>query len=251
MSTPAEQAATLGSADSQQSQGSGDLSFDQKVNQAIDSAALDEKGNIVLPDDLSEDIAFAARAEKRRRDTQSALAKANSRLSVVEAENEGLTTLVMEGKRVTIPDDQAEELEELKHSQPDEWRKKMNELEQAADNEVKSKITNISETAKSKASVGERQVLLDAFQADNPELTITDDVLANDIPPRITRALENGDISFMDFLGKVKEYLTTDKVIEDTNVDETPNLSELGGSDKPGDKASGQQSETDYEKMIF
>ena len=252
MSTPAEQqAATKSSTDSQT--GSETLTFEQRVNQTLDSAKLDNNGNIILPEDLSDDLKFAAKAEKRRRDTQSALAKTKSQLSVVEAERDGLVTLAQEsGSTIVLTPEEKQELDELKHSDPDAWRTKMNELEQAASKQVQTKIKDVSETAKTKGALGERQVLLDAFNEDNPELSLTDEVIENDIPPRITRALENGDITFTEFLGKAKEYLTSAKAIAaDEDVEETPNLSDIGGSDTPGEKASGEQTETDYEKMIF
>jgi len=250
MSTPAN-AATPGS-DNGQAGASGDLSFEERVNQALDSAALDDKGNIILPEDLPEDLIFSARAEKRRRDTQSALAKASSSVSILSVENEELKKMIQQGKRIELSPDEIEELDELKHSDPDAWREKMNALEQTADTTITSKLTEISDKAKTKGAIGERQVLLEAFLHDNPGLVINDEVINNDIPPRITRALENGEISFMEFLGKVKQYLGTEKVVDAGSIPGSgPNLSDIGGSDIPGKKAEGKQTETEYEKMIF
>jgi hypothetical protein len=253
MSIPAEDVAATDSSDTSQAESSSEtLTFEQRVNQVIDSADLDTSGNIILPTDVPEDIKFAARAEKRRRDTQSALAKAKGQLSVAQIENEELKKLAQQGKRIELSPEEHEELNELKNSDPDAWRERMNILEQNAADTVNTKLSEISETAQTKGSLGERQVLLDAFQQDNPELVINDDVLTNDIPPRITRALESGDISFMEFLGKVKEYLETGKVVQNSDIPpQTPNLSDIGGSDIPGDNAEKGDSEVKYEKMIF
>jgi len=253
MSTPA----AVVSADTQvsaevQADGNSDLSFEQKVNAAVDAATQDDKGNLVLSVDLSDDIKFAARSEKRRRDTQSALAKATSAKSILEVENEELKKLVMQSGRIELsPDDQAE-LDELKHSDPDAWRAKMNALEQNVTSTTTTKLTEISDNAKTTGTVGERQVLLEAFQHDNPELVIDDDVLANEVPPRITRALETGEVTFMEFLGNVKTYLEATKVIGDNKpADSGPNLSNVAGNDVPGQQADAVQVETNYEKMIF
>lgn len=256
MGTPADELATTPGSDDKEGQkkeGGGDvkLTFDQEVNKIIDSSETDQHGNIVLPDDVPEELKFASRAEKRRRDTQSALAKTTSANAVLTAENEGLTELVKQGKIVHLTSEQEEELKELKFSDPEAWRKQMNSLEQNAADTMQSNLTDISEKAKLKGATGERKVLLDAFIADNPGLTITDDVLANDIPPRITSALENGEVSFMEFLGNVKEYLSTGKVILDNKPGETPNLSKIGGSDTPGENAEIKGDTDDYEKQMF
>ena len=254
MSTPADKlpAATPGSDESQEKDGGNvELTFDQKVNEIIDSSEVDESGNIILPDDVPEELKFASRSEKRRRDTQSALAKTTSANAVLVAENEGLTELVKQGKIVNLSPEQEEELKELKFSDPEAWRKQMNDLEQNAANALQGNLTDISEKAKLKGATGERKVLLDAFISDNPGLTITDDVLANDIPPRITSALERGEVSFMTFLGNVKEYLTSGKVILDNKPGEAPNLSKIGGTDVPGENAETQSDADDYEKQMF
>ena len=250
MSTPAQ--VITADTDSLASKAAANSTFEEKVNTAVSSAKQDENGNLILPDDLSEDILYAARAEKRRRDTQSALAKVSSVKSVLEVENEELRKLVLEGKRIELSPDDEEELNELMHSDPKAWREKMNALEQNATTTVTTKLSAISDAAKTKGSVGEREVLLQAFQDDNPGLVITDEVLANDIPPRITRALESGEISFMTFLGNVKSYLESGKAIDKgQKLADEPNLSTLAGSDVPGKNADEAQTETDYEKMIF
>ncbi len=256
MGTPANQIADTSSSDDEGQKkedisGTTELTFDQKVNKIIDSSETDENGNIILPEDVPEELKFASRSEKRRRDTQSALAKTTSANAVLLAENEGLTELVKKGKVVQLSPEDQKELDELKFSDPTAWREQLNNLEQNATDTIQSDLTEISDKAKLKGATGERKVLLDAFIADNPGLTITDDVLANDIPPRITSALENGEVSFMEFLGNVKEYLTTGKVILDNKPVKAPNLSKIGGSDTPGGDATIKGDEEDYEKQMF
>lgn len=256
MSTPADKIADTSSSDNEgqkkeEVSGTTELTFDQKVNKIIDSSETDENGNIVLSDEIPEDLRFASRSEKRRRDTQSALAKTTSANAVLLAENEGLTELVKQSKTIHMSPEAQTELDELKFSDPTAWREQLNNLEQNATETIQSNLTDISDKAKLKGATGERKVLLDAFIADNPGLTITDDVLANDIPPRITSALENGEVSFMEFLGNVKEYLTSGKVILDNKPDKTPNLSSIGGGATPGDEAETKGEEDRYENQMF
>lgn len=256
MSTPAEKDAATDTSKTdvkaQSDESSSEaLTFDQKVNKVIDTADLDDKGNIILPKDIPEDLTFAVRAEKRRRDSQSALAKATSQLAITQAEKDELAKILKQSSKVTLTDEQQKELNELKFADPDAWRVKVNELEKEASEQVNSTLSNISETAKKAGITGERKILLEAFLQDNPELSINDDVINNDVPPRIKNALENGEISFIDFLGKVKEYLTTGKAIASSDPGQEPNLSKIGGSDKAGNLADERDSEVAYEDAIF
>lgn len=251
MGTPAEKVDTKSSDEGSQKTGETTLTFDQKVNKILDTSEKDEKGNIILGDDVPDDLKYASRAEKRRRDTQSALARTTSANAVLQAENEGLVSLVRKGKSINISTEDQKELDEMKFSDPDGWRKKINELEQSSTDTLNTQLTENSEKAKLQGATGERKVLLDAFIHDNPDITITDDVLANDVPPRITNALEKGEISFIDFLGKVKEYLTTGKVVESAKPGKVPNLSDIGGNDTSGKTAEDKGAEAKYEDQMY
>ncbi len=251
MSTPAEKvAATIVSDDSGQ-QGTVELTFSQRINEALNVADKDSNGNIILPDDMPEDLKFAALTEKRRRDTQSALAKTTSAYASSQAENEELTKLLQDGSSLILTADQATELDALKFSDPEAWRERLNELEQTTSAEMAGKLSTISDKAKLAGIIGERKVLFEAFMNDNPELVINNEVLKNDIPPRITRALEAGEISYVQFLGKIKEYVESGSVVESQDPEITPNLSDVGGSDIPGDVALIKDTETKYEDVIF
>jgi len=246
MSTPA-QAATDTSAEQ------GTVAFQEQVNEATSKLIQNDDGIYELPAELkvSEEVKVASMAEKRRRDTQSALAKTKSSLAVLQAENEELKKLAKQSTAVQLTTEEQETLDELKFSDPDAWRTKMNELEQSATAKVDSTLSDISEKAATKGTVGERQVLLQAFLDDNPGLVINDDVLENEIPPRITKALEKGEVSFIEFLGNVKDYLKAGKVVETKQAAGDPNLSEVGGSSTPELSAQKKDSESLYEDEIY
>ena len=249
MSTPATNAATDSPDNSQNVVA--EQTFQQQVNEATDNMTQGDDGKWSFPDGLDENVQFAANSERRRRDTQSALAKSNSALAISQEENVGLVKLVKQGKAVHLTPEQTEELQELKFSDPDEWRKRMNDLERVSNDELDTTLSTISTDAKAKGAVGEREILLSAFLDDNPGLFINDEVLQNEIPPRITKALESGEVSFMQFLGNVKDYLQAGKVIENTPGGNDPNLADLGGSDTPSDAAQAVDETTSYEDTIF
>lgn len=227
------------------------LTFQEQVIKAVDTMIEGEDGKMSFPEGLDETVMTAANTERRRRDTQSALAKEKNEAATLRAQNEELVKLVKQGKQVHItPEDQAE-LDELKFTDADEWRKRMNDLERLSANEINTTLSDISDKAKAAGSLGERQVLLEAYLDDNPGLVINDEVLARDIPPRITKALEDGEVSFMQFLGNVKEYLTAGKVIQDNAAGNDPNLTNVGGGPTPSEAAQDKDEETSYEDSIF
>ena len=61
-------------------------SFEEKVNSAASTMVEGDDGIWTLPEnnELSEEVAFAAKLEKRRRDTQSAAAKTSQELSATK-----------------------------------------------------------------------------------------------------------------------------------------------------------------------
>jgi len=228
--------------------------FFESVNEATSKLTVNEtSGKLEFPSgvEMTEEVKVAAFAEKKRRDAQSALAQSNNQLAIERAKNEELVKLVKGNKRVELAPDVLEELDELKFADPDAWRVRMNELEQTATTQVDTTLSDISAAAQTKGSVGEREVLLQAFIDDNPGFVINDDVIANDIPPRITKKLESGESSFTEFLQEAKDYLGAGKVIAGVKTSDDPNLTHVGGSSTPSTEAQTKDSESSYEDEIF
>jgi hypothetical protein len=97
-----------------------------------------------------------------------------------------------------------------------------------------------------------REAELATFNEANPDFALTDDVIANDVPPRLTNQLKNGDITFKDFLEKAKHFVTTPKKIKiDNRVENQPDFANQRGSSTPSDEAFKQQSASDYTQEIF
>lgn len=182
--------------------------------------------------------------EKRYKDTQAAYTRVSQEAAKLRAENAVLNEQIG-SVRLDLTEEQQKDLETLKYSDPDAWRLQLNQLENEKRNslneEVNKKSSEMEELAK-------RKIVLEEFQQANPDLVLTDEVIALDIPKRITNKLEQGKISFAEFLSECKGYLTAGKVVKDTNKTlNQPNLSMVGGSAgeiKPG-------KDLDYSKITF
>lgn len=228
--------------------------FEQQVNQVVSQATFAEDGTMNLPDgvEANEAVLYAAKLEKQRRDTQAGFTRLSQEKKRLEAENAKLTENWQQDalKNLSVAD-QAE-LEELKMQDPEAWREKMNELEQAEAAKFSERRQAISQEASQLTELELREQQLEEFNKANPDFQITDEVIDNDIPPRLTKQLENGDITFTDFLEKAKKFVTSPKKIKggDTPPNE-PNLGAAAGGHKPSDQAREQQMNNDYNNEIF
>ena len=224
----------------------------------MDSQEIESKIAELLPQldsaDFKEDgidpvLLFAAKTEKRRRDTQASYTRSQQDLKKTQLLNQRMAeTLETELVKV-LPAQAAAELEELKHQDPDAWRAKITELENTRKSQVQEQLQAIEQEAGNKSELEVRIEQLRAFQEANPTVTINDEVIENDIPPRITKKLETGKISFGEFLEECRVYLAKGKVVDkgDTPTD-IPDLgSASGSSSKPVRKPSKSQ----YEKEIY
>ena len=90
-----------------------------------------------------------------------------------------------------------------------------------------------------------------SFNKENPDSQITEAVVANDVPPRITTKLAKGKITFEDFLVEVQTYLGKGKAVKQEKTAGQPDLSELGGGDKASEHAVLTDADSSYENVIF
>lgn len=253
MSTPAKQADTQQKV-GQALLGQTEQSFADRVNEVVNTATVDNKGNIVLPDDLSEELKFAATIEKRRRDTQSSYTKEVQTRKALEIEK---STLLSEfgNVEVKLTAEQTEELEDLKFSDPEAWRTKLNQYEQAAkDARIKTideKLKTVSKTTLDNEELESRKQKLEAFAAEHTDFVLDDDVIANDIPQRITKKLATGAITFDEFLTDCYNYLKTGKVVKQDEVIGQPNLGKAGGSHQPEKIAQSKDDILSYKTEVF
>tara|TARA_R110000803_G_scaffold138885_1_gene205606 strand:+ start:9 stop:743 length:735 start_codon:yes stop_codon:yes gene_type:complete len=226
--------------------------FEQQVNSLVSTMTLDDQGKYRLPEgDYSEALKFSANAERRRRDTESSRSKQENELKVQKALVNSLQDELASSPQYLVPDDVRSELESLKYSDPDAYRLKMNELESEARKRVGERSDGVALKTSQQIEQDRRRSLLDNYNTANPDKQISPDTAENDLPPSLLNKLENGDVSFEEFLVEANRVMGTGVVIGSASTArDQPNLGSSGGSSQPSNEAYGGEEAT-YEKAIF
>lgn len=229
--------------------------FETSVQEAVKAMSRGADGKYVLPSGLSPAVKHAAILEKRRRDTQSEYTRLTQQKKALEAENIALKNKALKEVRLTLSQEQTQELEDLKFSDPEAWRKKVNLYESEAldrqRSELNEEVTKISADTLAKEELERRKDVLKEFNQEHPDFVLDDGTIANDIPPRITKRLETGEISFEAFLQECYDYSKTGKVVMQEKTLNQPNLSKVGGGSKPDKFAETQDAILSYNKEVF
>ena len=229
-----------------------EVSFEDKVNEAIGAMKQGEDGLWTVPEDLPDEVAYAAKLEKRRRDTQSALSKTQQELKVSQTEREELRQRLATEVPLDLSEEEREELDELKNEDPDAWRAKLNEYEERAVTKRKEELDELSEATSEEIEIARRADVLTNFLDANPELVLNDEVMENDLPPGITGKLEKGEISFEEFLDEAKEFLTLGRVIKGTEAeDDEPNLGKGAGGTSVQEATVEKDTLESYKDTVF
>jgi Skp family chaperone for outer membrane proteins len=187
--------------------------------------------------------------EKRFKDTQGAYTKSQQALKEAQAKLEALEKLTV--PKVEVDEATKAELEALKYEDPDAWRVKVNQLESEAARKHQDTLNEAGRLAAQQAELERRAQVLEEFNRSH-NINITDEVIQYDVPPRITKKLETGEVSFEAYLEEVVEYLAKPKVIGDGNeVLEQPDLNKIGGDDKPSTGAVSKDIAANYKNIVF
>ncbi len=228
----------------------------QQVSEVVKQITTDEAGNFIFPEgvELSPELKFAATAEKRRRDTQQAFTRSQQAIKAQEAANAKLLEQIEAANQIVFTEDEKKELEELKYADPDAWRRKLNSLELEKRTQQKASLEELTGSARKAAELqfelDRRSQVLAEFN-ETLEKPITDEIIASEIPPRITAKLEKGQVSFEAFLLEVAEYLKTPKAIKNESTLAQPNLGNLGGGSTPSNYKAEDSLHDSYAKTIF
>jgi len=194
--------------------------------------------------------------EKRFKDTQAyatKIAQEKADLSKTVTELQAEVSVLREAAKpsLVIDEKMQSELDDLKFSNPDAWRAKMNELENSAHQTFNAKLNEAKQVSSQQMELQRRANVLQQFQTDHPDVVFTDELLQLDIPQRIIKELENGKVTYEEFLNNVYNYVKTPKVIGSNNSTmDQPNLSTVGGDDTPTKDNSKNIKQT-YESMEF
>lgn len=187
--------------------------------------------------------------EKRYKDTQASYTRSQQLLKAAQAENEALKKVVT--PTISISADKQKELDDLMYSDPQAWRKEMNQLEADAQKSHDDNIATAVSTVTAQAELERRAQVLAEFNQSH-ELNITDETIQFDVPPRLTKKLELGEVTFEQYLDDVADYLKLPKKVATANKTlEQPNLGKQGGDNTPTKTSQKKSFVEEYRKMQF
>jgi len=231
-----------------------DTDIAELVNTHVNN--LDDKGKLQLPEDMPDWQKHVIRGEKRTRDAQAELSKTQHKLR----ESVAVNGVLLDTASTMVPDDfqlsdtELTALNTLKTTDPDKYRLEVNALEAKAKEAQRVNLEELTKKAADEATnahtTKNRVTVLSEFRDANPDLIITDEVLVNDVPPRLLAGVTNGDYTYSEYLNKVKTYLETGKSVN-PGKDKEPNLHNMSGSQTPGKAAAQKAGQADYAKMTF
>lgn len=231
--------------------------FKETVNELVGKMVQADDGKFSLPDDVAEGLdeptLFAVTSERRYRDTQSAYTKANQSAKRHEAAANALEAHIMDNTEAPLTDDQKTELSGLKTSDPEAWRSKLNEYETAGKSTIATNLKKIRADSADKGEVEIRKDQMAAF-VESTGIALTDELIADELPPRFMRDLQSGKTTFDEFLVGAGEFLTANKVIQgadESTEDDTKSLGRVAGGQEPTENAQLHQEEQTYEKTMF
>ena len=230
------------------------LTFAEQVNEVAKTLTQDESGVWQKPEDTDIDanVLFAATLEARRRNTESLYGKTKHALDIETGRTKKLEQRIAAQVKISTTPEKAEELADLQQSDPEAWRLEMNKLEAAAKASLNSEFDTDRAEVTEAAERARLEELITAHNAAHPDAQVTDETLQNDIPPRIVKKLQEGKISFEDFLVEASNYLATPKKVGGASKpSDVTNINNVGGTDVPTPQAVAGDFETTYKNATF
>jgi len=231
--------------------------FQEKISELVGKMEQSDDGKWTLPEDVAEELdeptLFAVTSERRYRDTQAGYTKAKQESKRHEAAANALEEHILSNTEAPLTPEQKTELDTLKTTNPEAWREKLNEYETAGKSSVADNLKEIRKNSADKGEVEIRKDQMDAF-VESTGIALTDELIAEELPPRFLKALEKGETTFEEFLTGAAEFLTANKIIQGSNEstdDDTKNLSRVAGGKEPTEDAQYQDDTEQYEKTMF
>ena len=186
--------------------------------------------------------------EKRYNDLRADYTRKTQELSKVKGKVEVLTNLVIPDVTSTLSEAEKQDLEFLKDTDPDAWRVKLNTLEQQAKQKLEETLNQASKASSEKDELSRRNIVFEEFVA-RPNTKLSLDTL-DDIPNRILKKLENGEVTFEDFLTEAEAFLQANKVVYQEKAPTEPNFHKAGGSGNPV-QDNGESASKQYKTAVF
>lgn len=203
-----------------------------------------EEESATLSQQNADQVPQAIDWEKRFKDTQAAYTKSRQELAEVRAK-----LAVKDEPKVQLSAEERDALEDLKFSDPEAWRNRMNDLEKQADATYQQKV---QEETQKLTEYEKRQIAFENFRDSHPDFHIDDDVIKYDVPARITKKLEAGEITFEAFLEEAYQFLNHPKVIGNGEQTlEQPNLNQVGGGTTASASATAADIVVSYRNEVY
>jgi len=229
------------------------MPFEEEVKTVIEKMTQDEKGNWTLPADVqaAPEVLYAAKLEKRFRDTQGAFTKAQQRAKELEITNGKLTEHLVNNATLHLTDQQAEELDQLKKTDLDSWRNKVNEYEGQARSLLQAKATEFHSEAQKATELERRKEKLQQFTTETG-IEVTDELISTRLPSKVLSDLQTGKITYDDFLKEVKNYVKPTVIAgTTTEPEEDIDLGKLPGGSEPAKKDVEKDFIASYKKEVY
>jgi len=228
------------------------LTFEQQAESLAGEMKKGTDGKYQYPEgNHSDEVKVAAMMERRRRDTDSTNGKLFAKLKATETINGKLTDKILASPKLDLSPEDQKRLSDLMYDDPEQWRVEMNKLESGATSSLKADIATVTDEASQQAEQETRQEILDQFNVEFPDANLTDELLDQELPPRMWTALKNGDVSFGKFLRDANKYITTPRKVQGSKTYKNPNLGKSGGGSAPSADAIKGQNKTDYANVKF
>lgn len=231
-------------------------SVQDQVNSLVSAMIEGEDGKWSIPEDklknVPEAIVYAAKAEKRFRDTQSSFTKSRQRLKELETVNGELTEHMIKNATMHLTSEERDELDDLRTSNPEAWRNKLNEHEQKAQELQNQKIEEFKTKGK-KASESEMRTTAYQEFTERTGIELSDDVINNQLPASYTKKIESNEWTFDKFLEEAEKFLKPPTKIKgaDDKPENDKNLSKLPGGKMPSDNAIEGNVIQSYAKEVY
>lgn len=205
-------------------------SFDYLEGDSSDDLLNDSSGDLFDDSDDSDDSSNL----KLKLNLREELLKTKAELAELKADIEARkSTSVRTIDSLTIEDKNY--LEDLREENPDRWRREVNQLEKKFTEEAEKAIKDKKKVATANAM---RKYILESLQEQFPKVVITDESLQH-LPYGMVQKMQDGDMSYTDFLnkavaflGKTKTTARTEKILGQPNIgragSKSPRISATG-----------------------
>ncbi len=233
------------------------VGYTEQVNTLLKEVTVGEDGKFVYPDNTPEHLRHAVATEKKYRDTQSGWSRTQQTLKEAEVERDALRKQIVAGSNTALElsKEDTDRLDDLMYSDPAAWRRELNKLESEHNSQAEQKLNETMGEVRQKAGaqyeLDRRIEVLKGFN-EGRQMAVTPDILDNDIPPRITKKLADGHLTFEGYLAEVDDYLSKGKVVQNAIVDNGTQLSQSAGSNEaPAVDTQLTEGTLDYSSVVF